>query len=248
MLGTVFFSPTGNTQKIVKAMAHALGGDIQAYDITENISDAEVLFGRDDLVIFGAPVYYGRLPHVFVERMKKFKGNNTPCIISVSFGNRAFDDALAELAFLAQKQGFVIKGAAAVVGRHTYGNIQVNRPDEDDLTQVRDFALKVQKTLQSLEISDISGNVPEEENIRAGQFHPLTSDTCVKCGLCVRKCPVQAIDMDCKTISDACLSCFRCIKICPVGAKNMNVAAYLDFAKGFSEKLKNRKENQFFAR
>ena len=248
MLGTVFFSPTGNTQKIVKAMAHALGGDIQAYDITENISDAEVLFGRDDLVIFGAPVYYGRLPHVFVERMKKFKGNNTPCIISVSFGNRAFDDALAELASLAQKQGFVIKGAAAVVGRHTYGNIQVNRPDEDDLTQVRDFALKVQKTLQSLEISDISGNVPEEENIRAGQFHPLTSDTCVKCGLCVRKCPVQAIDMDCKTISDACLSCFRCIKICPVGAKNMNVAAYLDFAKGFSEKLKNRKENQFFAR
>lgn len=248
MLGTVFFSPTGNTQKIVMAMAQSLAKDIQVYDVTVNVADTEVKFNENDLVIFGAPVYYGRLPHVFVERMKKFKGNNTPCVISVSFGNRAFDDALAELASLAQKQGFVIKGAAAVVGRHTYGSIQVNRPDEDDLKQVRNFALKVQKTSQALEISDIPGKVPEEENIRAGQFHPLTSDTCVKCGLCVRKCPVQAIDMDCKTVSDACLSCFRCIRICPVGAKNMNVAAYLDFAKDFSEKLKNRKENQFFAK
>ena len=248
MLKTVFFSPTGNSQKIVMEMAHALGEDIQTYDITENKLDTEVLFERDDFVIFGAPVYYGRLPHVFVERMKKFKGNDTPCIISVSFGNRAFDDALAEFVSLAQKQGFVIKGALAVVGRHTYGNIQVNRPDEQDLRQVRDFALKVQKTSHTLEISDIPGKVPEEENLGVGQFHPLTSDVCVKCGLCVRKCPVQAIETDCKTVNDACLSCFRCIRICPVGAKNMNVDAYLNFAKEFSEKLKNRKENQFFVK
>ena len=41
MLKTVFFSSTGNSQKIVMEMAHALGEDIQTYDITENKLDAK---------------------------------------------------------------------------------------------------------------------------------------------------------------------------------------------------------------
>ncbi len=59
-------------------------------------------------------------------------------------------------------------------------------------------------------------------------------------------CPVQAVGADCRTIDDRCLACFRCIRICPVHAKNMDTEEYRTFAQMFSEKLKERRENQYF--
>ena len=57
---------------------------------------------------------------------------------------------------------------------------------------------------------------------------------------------MKAIGEDCRTVGDACISCFRCIRNCPVGAKNMDVPAYNEFAAMFTEKLKDRRENEFF--
>ena len=62
----------------------------------------------------------------------------------------------------------------------------------------------------------------------------------------MKNCPVQPIDRDCETVADSCISCFRCIRRCPKGAKNMNTGAYLSFAASFSEKLKARRENEYY--
>ena len=79
-----------------------------------------------------------------------------------------------------------------------------------------------------------------------GKFHPLTSDACTQCGLCVAECPTHAIADDCRTIDAAkCLSCFRCLRLCPVGAKNMDSEPYLSFARDFSQKLAARRENEY---
>ncbi len=121
----VFFSPTGNTRKSVEAMAGALAENFEVHDVTLNAPAEEKIFGRDDVVIFGAPVYGGRIPAVARERLTKFRGEGTRCLTVVTFGNRDFDDALLELADLSKGQGFVVTGGAAVVGRHTYGSICV---------------------------------------------------------------------------------------------------------------------------
>jgi len=241
----ISFSPTGNSLKSAVAMAEVIGETVEIVDVTTDVSPEGWPFGPEDFVIFSAPVYGGRIPKIARERFLLWKGQNTPCIAVVTFGNRDFDDALLEVADLAKEQGFLVKGAAALVGRHTFGEIQVDRPNEEDLAQDRAFAEKVLAQPENAEVQ-IPGNRPYKDGGNGGSFRPLTSDKCVGCGICETNCPVQAIAGDCVSISNHCISCFRCIRNCPVGAKNMDTPAYQEFAVMFTERLKERKENQFF--
>lgn len=144
----VYFSPTGNTKKSVDAMARALDADYQAVDLTVAQGEdgqefsVQMQFSGEDFVIFGMPVYGGRLPALAAERLSGIRGEQTPCVLVVTYGNRHYDDALVELQDLCEAQGFVVKGAAALVGRHTYGEIQVGRPDEADLEADAAFVRK----------------------------------------------------------------------------------------------------------
>lgn len=244
-ISKIYFSPTGNTKKTLDAMAAALGEASREYDVTANPAPAPHAFGPDDFVIFGAPVYGGRIPKAAAARLKGFTGTHTPCIVVVSYGNRHYDDALLELADLAQAQGFSVRGGAAVVGRHTFGEIQVNRPNTEDLAAGQAFARKAAQNPDGKDLS-LYGSRPYKDGGDGAPFRPLTSGACTACGLCVTSCPMQAIGPDCKTIGDACIACFRCIRICPTGAKNMNTESYLSFAPGFSEKLKAARDNEYF--
>jgi len=245
----IYFSATGNTEKSLKALAEgaasALGVEgFESVDVSCESEPTSREFGPDDFVLFGMPVYAGRLPLAVKDRLTAFRGQGTPCLVAVSYGNRHYEDALLELADMARSQGFEVKGGAALIGRHTYGEIQVTRPDATDLSACRAFAS--QAALRKGESLNLPGNRPYRDGLLRGRFHPLTDESCVECGLCARRCPMQAIGGDCRTIGEACISCFRCIRNCPVGAKNMDVPAYRDFAAMFSDKLKERRENEFF--
>ena len=244
----VYFSPTGNTRKTLEVMAEAISDNVTALDLTCSKEDQEHFFGKEEFVIFGMPVYAGRIPMVAKQRLEKLKGKNTPCLVVVSYGNRDYDDALLELSDFAKENGFIVKGAAAVVGRHTYGEIQVTRPDDTDFIQDREFAAVAAAKADDAPEVAIPGNSPYKEGgFGLGKkFRPLTSPDCTKCGICVRECPVQAIAADCVTISDGCLVCFRCIRNCPAHAKDVNTEEYRAFADMFTKKLSVRKENQYF--
>ena len=264
----VYFSPTGNTEKSVRVMAGAISectatkagkaaGAVQAfgvYDCTcvreesglaKYVSkDAEITFGSDDFVIIGGPVYAGRIPEVAMQRLEKFKGSQTPCILVASYGNRHFDDALLELKHMAERNGFVVKGGAAVIGRHTFGEIQVDRPNAEDLDQMAEFAVKAYEKIDPVE--NIPGNPIYREGGKGGKFRPETTKACVKCGLCKRNCPVSAINDDFSVSDEKCISCFRCIRNCPMKAKVMTSEGYLQFAEDFTKKLSARRENEFY--
>lgn len=270
---TIYFSPTGNTKKCVNQMAEAINlhimqtqngrmsedENITEYDCTtwdslrkaldcdSNIKDADALercLGETDFVIIGAPVYGGRIPKIARDRLEKFKGCHTPCILVASYGNRHYDDALLEMKDLAEDNGFVVKGAAAVIGRHTYGDIQVDRPNQKDLEQMSAFAVNAFESREA--ISCIPGDFPYKEGGNGGRFKPSTLNSCVQCGLCRRGCPADAIAEDFTVIADRCISCFRCIRNCPVKAKVMDTEEYLQFAADFTHRLSQRRENEFY--
>jgi len=250
----VFFSPTGGSKKGVLAVAERLcGGDIVQYDITEYRSRGiGGSFGKNDIVVFGAPVYGGRIPCIAAERFRNFKGDGTPCVVTVTYGNRDYDDALAELCEIARENGFAVQAAAALVGQHTFGEIQVGRPDDGDIGQDREFADAVKKRVEEDGRGKeaklgFKGEPPYKEGGKGAGFIPQTKENCIKCKKCVEGCPAGAIADDCFTIDgQACLSCFRCIHVCPKGAKVMETPEYITFAEGFSKKLAARRENEYF--
>ncbi|MFI3236649.1 MAG: hypothetical protein R3Y47_01320 [Lachnospiraceae bacterium] len=242
----VYFSATDNTKVSVHEMAAAIaGGTTEVIDVTSGSSALVTrAFGEEDVVVVGMPVYGGRCPKLAMERLAGITGKGTTCIVVVTYGNRDYDDALLELCDVMKERGFIVKGAAALIGKHTFGEIQVTRPDADDLEACRSFALQAMEN-DNKNVS-VKGNRPYKDGGNGGSFRPSTTDACVKCGLCVKKCSAHAIDTDCKSISDACISCFRCIKVCPMHAKQMMSEAYDEFAAGFTARLSKRLENEFF--
>lgn len=246
----VYFSATGTNKRNVSAIAEALDPNFRTLDVTmiDSIKE-EQHFSADEIVVIGAPVYGGRIFEGAAERFRLLHGDGTACVVTVTYGNRHYDDALIELADLMTEQGFRAAAAAALVGEHTYGDIQKGRPDANDLTEARAFAERVLEKITAGDVSvpDIPGNHPYKEGGSGGRFRPDTADTCVGCGKCVTDCPQQAIAEDFKSIDDAkCIACFRCIKTCPAGAKCMTDPAYAVFAEDFTKKLSARRENEWF--
>ena len=241
-----FFSPTGTSRKGALAIAGALGDPLLLDATCAPLPPQS--FSPQDLVVFGAPVYGGRVFRGALERLSALKGENTPCIVTVTYGNRDYDDALLELTDFCRERGFLPFAGAALVGEHTYGSIQVGRPGERDLAQDRAFALEAWEDFQAgWDNYSPTGSRPYKEGGKGGSFVPSTTEACVHCGLCVRQCPMGAIAADCATVDgEKCISCFRCVKGCPKKAKGVFTPEYESFAAAFSERLKEPRENRYF--
>ena len=247
----VYFSPTGNSKKCALATAGVIGRNIEEIDLTKTVSfDEGMKFDINDFIVFSAPVYGGRLFKGFAEKLHNMNGNFAKCIGIVTYGNRDYDDALLEMKNILIDSNFIPLGFGAIVGRHTYGHIQTDRPDNADLENCRSLAKGVLNKIEKgiFTIPFVKGNFPYKDGGNGGSFYPQTDDKCKKCGLCAKSCPQGAISFDdFKTIdTKKCISCFRCIRLCPFGAKVMETKEYLDFADMFSKKLSEPKEDELF--
>ena len=134
----VYFSATGTTEKIVtkiaKTVAQKLGIEYGTRDFTLPVSRAENLkFNANDLVIFGTPVYAGRVPNLMLKYLATIEGNDAIGVPVVLYGNRNYDDALIELRDILEK-GKIHTIAAAFIGEHSFSyTLAKDVPDADDM-------------------------------------------------------------------------------------------------------------------
>lgn len=256
---SVVFSPTESTKEILSALTNQLASEFscpsELLDITSYTQRTRSgCFGPQDLVLFGFPVYGGRVPSPALESFQQMKGEQTPAILTCVYGNREYDDALLELRNLTEENGFATAAAAAFLAEHSImHSVAHGRPDAADQEKMKEFAEKVSQKIKDAENAaafsplSIKGNFPYRE-YNGVPFKPQASKACTQCGLCAESCPVKAIPADHpdQTDSDLCISCMRCIKVCPAGARKLNKLVLAAAEAVFAKKNSARKEPECF--
>ena len=121
----IFFSATGTTEKIVRTVADCLaascGVEVTEYDFTlPPEREGFPSLTATDLVVFGCPTYAGRLPNLLLNYLNTITGGGAYAIPIVTFGNRAFDNSLAELCSLLEAHEFHTIAAAAFSCEHSF--------------------------------------------------------------------------------------------------------------------------------
>lgn len=250
----IFFSPTGGTRACVEAIAAELADEFDTVNLTIPYERNQVHeFGPEDLVIIGAPVYAGRLPAVEGGLFASLRGRDTPAIFVVSYGNRAYDDALLEERDACEALGFRGMAASAWIAPHTFsGRIGEGRPDEKDRAGMRAFAEGVRRLLAEGVPEGATLSLPGHRPYREAPpmpFHPEANEDCIRCRRCVTVCPVAAIPPAAPHTTDAsrCLDCLACVRVCPVHARSVYQPPLAAIAAGCEAKfLAPRREPEWF--
>lgn len=240
----LYFSPTKNTEKCVKALADGLssvltGGDYFAIDITPRDARRGVYdFGPEDIVIVGMPVYAGRIPNKISPFITdSIYGDGSLAIPLVTYGNRAYDDSLKELATILYDNGCDITGSVAALGEHSFSEkLATGRPDAKDLEDIKNYGINLGKSLlkgnhKLINVSSLPGRelesseyyVPLKKEGTPAKFLKAMVETdlskCTGCKACKEACPMDNYRNSLSAPEGICIKCQGCIKACPEHAK-----------------------------
>ena len=265
-----YFSATGTTRKVVSGIAEELAGLLgvqwESFDFTLPAVRAErKCFAPDTLVVFGTPVYAGRVPNVLLKYLVTIEGGEALAVPVSVYGNRHFDDALIELRDILEKDGFHTVAAGAFIGEHSFSTIlAAGRPDAADMEKARQFAGRVAEKVAT--IQDVKSLPPVEVEGTPypyrGYYQPrdrkgnpvdirkvksLVNENCNDCKICAKVCPMGSISMDnVREYTGICIKCGACIKKCPQHARYYEDAGYLYHQHELEEGFVRRAEPSLF--
>lgn len=245
----VIFSATGNTALVARVICEAWGSHEAFLDLSSPQLRAKT-FSSDDCVLVACPVYGGRIPTIVRERLHLLQLNGARVMTVVTYGNRAYEDALLELNDVVTDQGGSVFASAAIVASHSIvSQLAAGRPNALDKQNIAAF---VRFAKQKLQQGDSHGvKVPGHRPYRSWTkppVAPIVTGQCVHCGLCVKQCPVQAIDPKdpSKTDPNVCIMCMRCVRICSQGAKSLPAPVQQATETMLSKFMGVVRENEFF--
>ena len=248
----ITFSPTGGTQKAADIIAGEWGGTVCDIDLTDWKTDFDsIVLEQEDVALIAVPSYGGRVPPLAAERIKKLRGNQARCVLVCVYGNRAYEDTLAELKGLAEDSGFRVIAAAAAVAEHSIiHQYAAGRPDTADEAELRGFSKQILEKINGAagnEAPSLPGSRPDKAPGGGGMV-PKAGKSCTGCGLCAEKCPAQAISYENNKLTDKskCISCMRCVSICPQSARALNPVMVSAAALAIKKACAERKHNELF--
>ena len=264
----LYYSATGTTDKAVntvaEALAQALGVPLERVGFTRPAErEKEYSFTETDLVVVGSPTYAGKLPNkILPDFQTKLHGNGALAVAVVLFGNRSYDNSLAELCAVLEADGFHTVAAGAFVGRHAFTDaLGEGRPDWDDRREMTAFAKATADKVISL--TEIPGAVAVPGDAAAPYYVPKGTDgqpakflkakpqtdvgKCTNCGACARLCPMGAIDPEnVASVPGTCIKCQACVRKCTRHAKYFDDPAFLSHVAMLEQNFTEPKKNEVF--
>ena len=276
---TYYFSPTGGTRQVAQYLAEKLGALLHAeveyhsYTLPRE-REALPVFDADDIVLWATPVYAGRIPNKTLDYVRAaithsshqaLKPSGIKSIALVTFGNRAYDNALAELVGLMEEGGMKPVGAAAMVTHHSFSDtLGAGRPNEEDLAALDRFAEQLAAKLSFSNSQSSILKVPGEahpekyytplktNNAPAGFLKAKPScnpDRCTRCGKCLDVCPMGSIESNggIPAFDGICIKCQACRRRCPTGAIAFTDPEYLSHVAMIERTFAAPKKPEFFS-
>lgn len=246
----LIFSPTGGTARVARVLSGTWETEVETIDLTDP-GVAPRGFGPEDLVLIAVPSYGGRVPALAAERLAGMEGNGARCALCCVYGNRAYEDTLAELQDLAQARGFRVFAAVAAIAEHSIAHrYAAGRPDGRDVETLEKFARAIWEKFRAgpgEEPPAIPGNRPYKK-WGGGGMVPQAGSNCVRCGMCAAQCPAQAISREDPTVTDGktCISCMRCVARCPQGARKVDEEKLAGLEQALEKLCADRKENELY--
>lgn len=264
MIVAIYFSPTGSTKAIVEHVAEHLARRfsttfrLQPYTLPTQRDQWQPI-APDDIVLWATPVYAGRIPNKtldFVSQHIQAQGNKGIAI--AVFGNRSYDNALAEMCQLMQQGGITPVAAAAVVSRHAFAPKEIGqcRPNVQDYSEIDTWADTID--LQRTQSVEVPGDPTQ------GYYQPLKADLtpalflkakpqvnddrCMRCGRCQQFCPMGSISITSQgpQINGICIKCQSCIRRCPEDALSFADPDFLSHVAMLKEHHSAPAANEFF--
>lgn len=239
-----YFSPGGTTKKTVQNIAKGMNDiEIIEYDMLKKENrEKKYNLSKEDLVILGMPTAT-KLFGLPKEIIGALNGKGTPFVGVVTCGNGYYGKALIVMKKAMENRGFTMVAGGGFIGQYSFSSrVATGRPDEkDERIQIKfgkdiykkviinkDLNFKTRlkidwpnegafSTLKCAIISaapGLGGSLPYSWNELS------ISDACVKCGKCVRHCPVEAIAIKDQIEIDRrkCIGCYGCANVCPKNA------------------------------
>lgn len=238
-----YFSATGNTLRIAKAIAEevqSFGANVELWKIENGVSGSHNEFSAFG---FAYPVHFWGMPLCFEEFLKYTgKTDGKPAFVAATMAGWRMKFKLGESFVLLsakrtiEKIGFKFIGGQCFLMPENF-SVMYNPPDkaqagliiEKSVKQARQFArmliegnIKTRLTFYPDHLVWSSINLLPKIFKRYGVLSLFfrVNERCNSCGICVRCCPTQNIKLfeSKPKWGKKCVLCFRCINLCPVKA------------------------------